>query len=281
MWRDSIVTRLREAARPDLAEPLDKCHREKSVMQCCSCRAARVFWNRCELKHCPICAERLAKERRKTVEWWTKEIHQPKHLVLTALNTTNLCAEYFLWFKQQFAKLRRSKCARNWRGGFYSIETTWNESGAHVHLHILLDCNWVNISEVAIVWGRLLQQEFAICKIKDARDKSYLAEVAKYVVKGSELASWTGSKLVTFLDAIANVRMFGVFGTLYKKRAELRDWLDTLRSLRNKCDCGCKTFRVLDEQSFEWQEIVRELNIGNAPPPKIPAAEPQLSFALK
>jgi hypothetical protein len=157
------------------------------------------------------------------------------------------------------------------------METTWDDNGAHVHLHVLVDCPWINISAVAIAWARLLGQEFSICKVKDARDKSYLAEVAKYVCKGSELASWNAEKLTTFLDAIEGVRAFGVFGTLYQKRAELRDWLDQLRSLRNVCECGCKTFRILDENSFTWEEVVRELHIGNAPPqPIAPAVHPEL-----
>jgi len=276
MWRDSICAKLAQIGRPDLANPLDECHRERSVRLCVGCRGARVFWNRCELKHCPICAERLANERRKAVEWWLHEIKQPKHVVLTARNTEDFCEAYLKWFKDQFGKLRRSKLAKNWRGGMYSIEVTWKREGAHVHLHALIDAHWIDAAALARKWGELMGQDFAIVKVKDARDRSYLGEVAKYVVKGSEMATWQPERVARFIDAISNVRMFGVFGTLYGKRTELKEWLDTIREMRNVCDCGCRQFRILDEQSYEWEQVTRELAIP--PPPTRPAPDRQLGL---
>lgn len=272
LWRDSICARLREAKHHEIAEKLEACHQEKSVRICTNCKTPRYFWNRCELKFCPICAERLAKERRETVEWWTRSIRQPKHLVLTARNTHDLSREYLRWFKHQFAKLRARKVCANWRGGFYSIEVTWKSEGAHVHLHALVDTNWVDTTELAKVWGKLMGQDFAIVKVKDARGEDYLKEVTKYVVKGSELATWSAQRVATFIGAIQDVRMFGVFGTLFARRAELRDFLDDIRSCRNVCQCGCKSFQIHDAEHWEATEEIRisELDL---PPPKAPTAQ--------
>jgi len=275
MWRDSIVSKLLSVGS-DLGSQMNTCHRDRSVRVCCGCKSKRVFWNRCELKYCPICAERLGRERRETVEAWTKQIRQAKHVVLTVRNTDTLTKTYFQWFKLQFARLRRTRLCRNWEGGFYSIETTWNESGAHVHLHALVDARWIDARELARTWGKLVGQDFAIVKVKDARDRSYLSEVSKYVVKGSELAAWSGEKLVQFITAIDGVRMFGVFGSLYKLRKEIREWLDTVQSQRNVCECGCSHFTVMDERCWEFEEICRELDAAIPPPPKREPSHPEL-----
>lgn len=269
MWRDSIVTRLRGVGAEHLAQPLANCHQERSVRVCCRCKTPRIFWNRCELKHCPICAERLAKERRQTVEWWTRSIKQPKHVVLTARNTEDFSETYLRWFKEQFAKLRRRKLCSNWRGGFYSIEVTWKKEGAHVHLHALVDAKWIDAPTLAKVWGELMGQDFAIVKVKDARATDYLAEVTKYVAKGSEIATWPGEKMARFIEAIQDVRMFGVFGCLFKQRAQLRDFLKLLHSMRNVCSCGCRKFYVECADHWEALEEIRLSEHARPPPTAI------------
>jgi len=267
MWRDTLVARVREVGRGHLVEHLDLCHRETSVRVCCGCNGTRIFWNRCELKFCPICAERLARERRETVEAWTRQIRQPKHVVLTVRNSTDISTAYLKRFKLNFARLRRTKFCSNWLGGFYSIECTWTKNdGFHVHLHALVNARWIDAVELSKTWGRLVGQDFAIVKVKDARSKSYLQEVAKYVVKGSELAQWDGNHIADFIEAIDGVRMFGVFGDLYKLRKEIREWLDTVHNLRNVCECGCRNFRVMDERCWEFEEIQRELACALSPP---------------
>jgi hypothetical protein len=259
MWRDSIVAKLRQTNRSDLADPLQACHQERSVRVCTGCKSTRIFWNRCELKHCPICAARLARERRAIVELWSHQITQPKHVVLTCLNPDWFTKDHLQWFKRQFRKLLNRKICRDWKGGFYSVETTWKENGPHVHMHILTNAKWINLSQLKMEWGELMGQHYAICDVKDARGESYLKEVCKYVVKGSEMAAWTGSKIAAYLDGIAGVRMFGVFGSLYKQRREMREFLDDLQSLRNVCTCGCRVWEVHDAHCWE---IVH----GTAPP---------------
>lgn len=276
MWRDSIVTRLKSVGRNDLAVKLNTCHQERSVRVCSGCKSARIFWNRCELKWCPICAERLARERREAIEWWVAEVRQPKHVVLTAKNTDNFSKEYVQWFKGQFAKLRRSSFAKNWRGGFYSLEATWTDD-AHLHLHALVDAKWIDAGELARLWGALMGQDFAIVMVRDARDHSYLGEVAKYVVKGSELAKWSGDKLARFIDAITGVRMFGVFGTLYSKRTEMREFLDAVRAGRVRCECGCSSYEVHDAHCWEIVTGQTSPSIASIPPPQ-PTSHPILNL---
>jgi hypothetical protein len=277
--RDTICRKLADFGRLDLTEGIGDCHSRRTVKQCTGCRKHSVFFNRCETKFCPICAPRLARERRETVEWWTKQLTQPKHVVLTARNTETITKERVLAFKEAFQKLRRRKLTRNWLGGFYSLEVTNEGRGWHLHMHVLVNARFVPADQLAVEWGKLIGQDFAIVKVKDCRDRSYLGEVTKYAVKGTELAGWTGADIAALMDAFEGVRVFGVFGELFKKRAEFREFLEALQGELPRCECGCDKWRILGEDEFNWEEIEREILLGPRPPPSCgvnpPAVHPE------
>lgn len=266
IWKESIIAKLDEAHRNELADRVRNCHQEQSIRQCRGCKRHSIFWNRCEVNWCPVCAGRLSRERKSSVEWWTKEIKQPKHVVLTVRNSEVLTREHVQSFKQSFARLRRSKFARHWRGGFYSLEVTNESRGWHLHLHALIDAQWIDAKELSIQWGKQVGQEFAIVKVKDARGADYLAEVTKYAVKGNELSSWSSPDIISFIEAFNGVRTFGVFGSLYAKRTEWKEWLDVLRQGRVKCECGCNNWHVMSPGEFQFHEEIGEVNFGIPPP---------------
>ncbi len=111
--RDSVVRKLRSVDRNDLAQPLDNCHRTPSYKRCTGCRSVKTFYNRCERNTCPICAGRLARDRRETVQWWSKVVNQPKHIVLTVASVDVLSKTYVQWLKNCFRKLRKQTWAKD------------------------------------------------------------------------------------------------------------------------------------------------------------------------
>lgn len=110
--RDTIVRKLRSIERDDIARPLDNCHREAHYRKCVGCGDVRTFFNRCERFYCPICAGRLARDRRETVAFWQKEVAQPKHIVLTVQSVSTLTKAWIRKLKHDFRKLRAMKWAR-------------------------------------------------------------------------------------------------------------------------------------------------------------------------
>lgn len=103
----SIAAKLREAGREQLAQDLEDCHSTFTVAQCTSCGKTSKFPNRCDRHYCPECQPRLAAERRQSVEWWTKEIKQPKHVVLTLQNVPDLTRAHINEAKEALARLRK------------------------------------------------------------------------------------------------------------------------------------------------------------------------------
>ena len=88
------------------------------------------------------------------------------------------------------------------KGGCVSIEITNEGNGWHLHAHWLVDSVWTDASTLAITWGHLVGQSFAIVKVIPVKEKAYVHEVCKYLAKGSELAGWTPEQLLEFTLAI-------------------------------------------------------------------------------
>lgn len=281
VFRDSMLAKLQSIGKVALAGKMAGCHTVQTFKRCNSCRKTTSFWNRCDLLFCPICAPRLSRERKESIEWWTKQINQPKHLVLTCRNTADITREYVKFLKGQLSKFRRSKCFRSVKGGFYGLEVTNEGRGWHLHFHLLVDTPWLDMGQVSQTWGKLVGQDYAIVKVKDCRAGDYLREVTKYAVKGSELAGWSAQQIATFIDSFSGVRLFGVFGTLYAKRTEWAEWIKAIREIRPVCACGCDSWHLLSSDSMIWEQEVGPLHASNPPPQRItlPVEHPELPLS--
>lgn len=273
--RDRIMQRLSGAGQEHLAGKMATCHSLESIRRCTGCRKVSSFWNRCELFFCPICAARLARDKLKEVEWWCRELKQPKHVVLTVRNTDILTRSYVQKLKRSFSLLRRSPVFRNVSGGFYRIEITNELRGWHVHFHILVDARWVDSGELARGWAKRVGQDFAIVKVKDCRADDYKRELTKYLCKPSSLDKFTGEEFAMFIRAFTGVRTFGVFGKLYAKRTEWAEWIKTIREARPACACGCEEFKVFSPQELEW---FLAGSGSNAPPTPRDNSTPTFAF---
>lgn len=272
----TIAAKLREAGRPETAAKLERCHTIYTVAQCQKCGEVQKFPNRCDQHFCPECQPRLSNERRRAVEWWTHEIKQPKHVVLTVQNLPNITKAHIQEFRRWWTNLRRSKFARHWHGGFYSLEITNEGRGWHLHLHALINAHWIDAVGLSVAWNKANNGLGRIVKVKDGREKNYLKEVTKYTVKGPQLAAWPKEVICEFLDAFDGVRTFGVFGDLYAKRTLFAEWFKAVRDQKPLCKCGACNLLYFDEAAFLVKDFQPTTNCNDLPPPK-PIAHPEFS----
>lgn len=275
--KNSAAAKLREAGRDVEADKLERCHTEYTVAVCTSCSKVQKFPNRCDLFYCAECQPRLSQDRKKAVEWWTREVNQPKHVVLTVKNIPDLTKQHVLEFRGWLTKLRRSKFAKNWRGGFCTLEVTNEGQGWHLHAHLLVDAHWIDAIQLSAQWAKATGNMGRIVKVKDARAKDYLAEVTKYVVKGVMLAAWTPAEIVRFIDAFSGVRTFSVFGTLYGARTKFKAWWLQVRGSKPLCSCGCCTATYFSEEQYLSWDLIPNREPPTIPPPVVPVN--QLSFS--
>lgn len=248
--KQSVAAKLRQAGETALADELEYCHSTFTVVECLNCGHTRHYPNRCDKKYCPECQPRLTWDRQRGIEWWTREINQPKHLVVTIHNIPDLTREHVLEFKKWWARLRRRKFARGWRGGLYNIEVTNEGRGWHLHLHALIDASFIDGGQLAREWNSITSGWGHIVKVRDARGEQYLHEITKYCVKPAQLAKWTPDQIITFIRAFDEVRTFGVFGTLYGKRTEYAEWIKSVRDAKPLCSCPSPNMRYWSE--VEW-----------------------------
>jgi hypothetical protein len=193
------------------------------------------------------------------IEFWTSKISQPKHLVLTQKNFPVLTHDRVTDHTENLAAMRRRKSFEGVRGGCVSVEITNEGSGWHLHSHWLLDVDWLDMKEVSRDWADLVGQSFSVCKVMDCRDRSYITEISKYVVEGSELAKWPAEQVNEFVLAVRGLRFFFSFGALYKLGPRIREEIAALEGPPKECDCGETDFVYETEQDVVLHEI-RELD---------------------
>jgi hypothetical protein len=198
---------------------------------------------------------------------------QPKHVVLTLKNFPRINKRVVKWAKDAFSRLRRRRFAKNWVGGFYNWEVTNEGKGWHLHVHALVEAKWIDSNELSSEWMKVTRGNGRIVKVQDARRVDYLKEVTKYAVKGNQLAAWNGEQIGMFIDAFTGVRTFGVFGSLYGKRTEFKEWLQSVYDTSLKCKCGCTDFWYQTDFDYLHGELIPE---SAARPPTVNVA--QLAF---
>lgn len=297
--KNTIASKLRRFGDEENALKLENCHSFYTICQCNECGLIRKFPNRCDQFFCPECQPGLSRDRKRQVEWWTQLIRQPKHVVLTLKNIRDLTSGHVTELQKYFSQLRRSAFAtkqtfwwqsrvtgkikrikrwreptfqgqtltgKPWRGGFYSIECTNEGNGWHLHIHALIDADYIVQDLLVDHWQRITRGWSRIVKVKDCRDKNYLLEVTKYAVKGSQLAAWSPGDITTFITAFRNKRTFGVFGTLYGQRTEFAEFIATMKVAKPPCQCGSCNVSYFDEASF----ILKDLVPGTSNKPRPP-----------
>ena len=268
--KNSVAAKLRLMGDTIRASTLESCHSTWTIATCGDCGRVQHFPNRCDSFFCPECQPRLAHERDDSISWWAAEITEPKFVTLTCRNVPDLATEHIVEFKGWWTMLRRRKFARNWRGGFYSLEVTNRGNGWHLHLHALVDAQWIDAGQLAREWCDITAGAGEIVKVKDARSKEYLDRVKSYIVKPETLASWTPEQIHTFVEAFDKVRTFGVFGSLYGKRTAFREWLNAMKEAKPRCPCGSCNVTYQSEIDATMADLRPHETRSPRPPPTSP-----------
>lgn len=238
--RPRIEERLEsDKTRPAWWENFQRCGEQTMHAVCIMCGRVHDYPYACSLKWCPRCNWRIADRRRRELEATTASMTQTKHVVLTQKNFDSGLLEKALESRKNLKKLCRQKIMGKVRGGCASLEFTNEERGWHMHWHLLVDSPFVDAGALSKKWGELVGQEYAIVKVLKVTRGSYLQEVCKYAVKGSELAKWSGDKIFEFATMSRKIRMFTVWGNFVAARKEAKKFLRETRPPAEPCSCGC------------------------------------------
>jgi hypothetical protein len=86
----------------------------------------------------------------------------------------------------------------------------------------------------------------------------------KYLVKGSELATWPAEQILEFVVAIYRKRFFFSFGSLFHEGAEIRRELLRQKKPAADCECGANDFVFETEQQSVLKELRQQRKAGRA-----------------
>lgn len=257
-WHETIRSKLDGLFEDNQFLNFSRCGQEDFTCTCTNCGSTRQFKYQCSLKWCPRCQWRRVKQRQKLLGLWVTKIKQPKHLVLTQRNFLVMTPSVIRKHRIALAKMRRTRCFEKVKGGCVSVEVTNEGRGWHLHSHWLLDVRWLDMPSVSRTWAKLVDQDFAIVKVMDCRERSYLTEVTKYVCSGAEMAGWEASKIHEFVRAVKGKRFFFPFGSLFKEQSAIRRALNAEEKEPMMCECGCGKFHFKNALDAEVAAILRE-----------------------
>jgi hypothetical protein len=192
-------------------------------------------------------------------------------LTLTIKNTPTVQGGLVL-IKSAWKSLRRSVLFRSVRSGLWSIEVTNQGRGWHVHLHALMDCDYLPQEKIEKAWSKRIGQLKSIVDIRAKSGDAATREALKYSCKPDQLAKWPISTLLEYVDQTEGLRLFGVWGDLHARRHKWSEFVKDLRAASSMCECGCNDWRLLDppDPSCKFPVLTRP----NPPP------SPQLSLDM-
>ena len=193
--------------------------------------------------------------RAEEVRAWANTLRQPKHLVLTSRNHDVLTRSAVGTNLKAIAAIRRRRLASNWTSGTWTMELTNEGRGWHLHFHLLIESRWIDTPNIARAWAQLVgQDDAAIVWCRDARAKSYCAEVAKYIAEAQAVAAWSALDIAQAMDAMHRHRAFGVFGSAFGARTEWRRQILAARHERSKCTCGACNWHIEEAWKAELEQ---------------------------
>lgn len=256
--KDRIAARLWAEGDIVEAQRLYNCGNPLRLV-CRACHAIHTARLQCNRRWCPECAQirasTLVDRYGRIVEllpsclFWTTTIHH---------EARDSAAESFARVRPAIKKIRRQKWFREKvRGGIWAIEVSSGDNGWHIHVHWLLDCDWLSVTtpapsrlnsktvnnrlrrasqrETGEQWALVVGQESAITWIRRAAPGT-TREVLKYSVKPEKLESAKGS-LSELFKAMKSVRMAAPWGSI-RKAARVVSAEEKADRHGLECDCG-------------------------------------------
>jgi hypothetical protein len=190
--------------------------------------------------------------RMEKLRCWSRAVENPMHVVLTQKNFKTVTPALLKSNVEHLAKVRRLKVFEQVKGGCVSVEMTNSiVEGWHLHSHWLVNARFIDMKQLAIDWGKLVGQHFAIVHFNNSKEKSFLEEVCKYVCKPSEMVNWTAAELIDFIESARGRRFFFTFGDLFHKGKEIREFLAQSTG-KQGCQCSQCASPAVRITSNKW-----------------------------
>lgn len=107
--------------------------------------------------------------------------------------------------------MHRAYYKKRVRGGLQTIEVVNKRRGWHVHLHVILDSDYLPQAKLSKDWGEITGGSFIV----DIREAGTVAEGLKYCLKYLSKAPVLSGHEEEYREAVEGLRLVQPFGSLY------------------------------------------------------------------
>lgn len=228
--RTKLCAAIALAGWPAVADKIMDCQTMGRRGECLGCGHVFVRGDSCRHRLCPECGRSRAINLYNIHKKLTGKSHL-KHLILTVESVYDIKGKT-KWLRSCFNRLRHRKIFKqSWRGGVYAIEYTYDKNkGWHIHIHALIDGDYIPQPYIAKCWSQITGGKGRIVWIKRAVNSK---ETLKYILKPSNDLLDESRALGDFLSETEGSHLVSGFGCYYRV---------TEKKLNGKIkcpNCGC------------------------------------------
>ena len=150
------------------------------VFVCQNCHHVEIKPSSCNVRGCPRCNRRRFMILKEKFGAGLSRMRAPSFLSLGYPNVSELSREALNYVTEAFSRLRRSKCWRSVRGGFYDVGVTFNPSSHtyNVHIHAVVDAPFLNRNSIYARWLEITSE-------MGGKTRNVHIERAFYIDRGS------------------------------------------------------------------------------------------------
>ena len=175
----------------------------------------RIHTNACRSRWCPYCARARASRIAANAARFTTAAVHPTLLTLTLRLSTDSIRVVANRIIDSFKFLRRDQLwTTRVKGGvwFLQIVPKPEKASWHVHLHILMDSQFIIKNTLSILWS-LITGDSPILDIRRVRGPDHAARyVSRYVSRPVDLAALTDAERDEVVGSLAGLHLVGCFG---------------------------------------------------------------------
>lgn len=202
-----------------IASTLRDCHQTRVLACCRACHGAWYVLHKCRQRVCPICSAKVFRTRAEFLRRAAAQCKHPKLITLTQPLVENHPREAITKIRDAFAKLRKTECWKSVTAGAYTIEVIPKPEGWHIHMHVLVNSEYIPYQKLWSTWGELIGHKVIQTDIRAADNKNAQQYLAKYCAKS--VSMYLGDKtIVDWYRATKGQRLFVTFGSWYNKHLE-------------------------------------------------------------
>lgn len=194
------------------------CCRFSQVMTAEDDGSVAICRQRCKSRLCPYCGRRRSMQLRGTMIEAVRKLDSPRFVTLTLRSSAAPLRDQVQQVNRAFATLRRTDLwKRNFTGGVYVVEVTFNRHTLqwHPHIHVIVDGQFVPQKDLKSAWERVTGGSTIVDIRKCHSIKSAVDHLCTYTTKSQDASHVPSEFLAEWADAMHGLRMASTFGTLH------------------------------------------------------------------